>query len=645
MTNDIEKLTIKEFRGLSQKAHDIDVPIVHAETCKDFVMTYIGKLIKRNGYEAATLNDVAFATTGLSGNILNIFEFVTGRDETAAPNEARKYFALTDSGNGKIYLWDDSTAAWSRVDGSLSDFDAEYVRFFTVGDAMRVAGVGTVGSYPLMYSYIPDRFVTAVTGTGGTLSPISGDFMTAMIRAQATTPNVGHFINAIYPISDDNMDQWVSYCHEGDGSLSEIYRYKVAVQYDYNEWSMPSEDYIASSSPSTTGFRTRQQIVLGILSSTYSSIYNKRVTGIRVYRSATNPSASSKYYLLKEVSVDEAAENHFIQNESATYVSATGVVTIPGLAFSGSPGDSYIGYHASGYALINMIAVLSCDEGTYTCRIQSSNRVTPSITVDSGLGVMTNLTVTIKSGWYYNVTTFFYSFQDYIDDITGNVEMYANLGYGEGITINCNYKYHTIIDDQLFIAGIYYNGVSYKDQVRYCLLNSDGNYSYDVFHPLNVVNVPFNINGLASIADRLFVFGKNQIHRGIIPSANYVSWDFEKAFTDFGLMAERSLVSTGHGKIYFLASDFDVKEFDGNTFKSIGGDIYDDLIDVSITYLRSAVAEYYPKMKWYILKFQDGASSYKYFIYDTFYQTWYNFEYHITNSSTELNLSGFLNIY
>jgi hypothetical protein len=643
-TNNLEKLTIKEFRGLSQKVHDIDAPIVYADTCKDFVMTYIGKLVKRNGYEGAQLNGVDFVSTGLSGNILNIFEFVTGRDETSAPNEAKKYFALTDSGNGKIYLWDESVPSWSQVDNNLSNFDGEYVRFFSVGNTLRVSGTGAADSYVLMWRYIDDRFVTAYSSTDATLRQIDGSFMTSMVKASASRPDINDFIYKIWSVYDDNQDEWLSYTHEGDGTLSEIYRYKISVQYDYIEWSMPSDDYLVGAGSAAPGYRARQQIILALFQTTYQNTYGKRVTGIRIFRSATNPNELSKYYLLKEISVDASPKDHFIKDMAASYVTGTGAVTIPLLAPAQDPGDMYIGTGGiPGNALKNMIAVLTCDEGTYTCMIQSSDNASISFTVDSGLGTMTNLTVTVQEGWFYSANYYYYSFQDYVDNITGNQEMYANLGYGEDINIDCNYKYSTIIDDQLFVAGVSFDNVQYNNQIRYCMLNNDGNFAYDVFHPLNVTGMPFNINGLASIADRLFVFGKTRVSRGIIPSSNYLTWDFEKAFTDFGLMAERSLVSTGHGRIYFLSSDYDVKEFDGNTFKSIGRDIYDDLIGTSLSYLRNAVAEYYPKMKWYILKFQDGASSYKYLIYDTFYQTWYEFEYHITNSTTELNLGGFIN--
>jgi len=300
----MDKLQIKEFRGFNQKVHDIDSQIMYSENCQDFVMTYLGKLKKRNGYTDAVLNGVTFVDTGLSGNILNIFEFITGRDETSAPNEAKKYFALTDDGNGKIYLWDESVPSWSQIDNDLSNFDGEYVRFFSIGNTLRVAGIGTSDSYVLMWRYIDDRFVTAYSGTDATLRQIDGSFMTNMLKATALKPNVADFIYSIDSIYDDNQDEWLSYTHEGDGSIAEVYRYKVSVQYDYTEWSMPSDEYDSGFSSAATGYRARQQIVLAIYQSIYENVYGKRVTGIRIFRSETNPNESSKYYLLKEISVE-----------------------------------------------------------------------------------------------------------------------------------------------------------------------------------------------------------------------------------------------------------------------------------------------------------------------------------------------------
>ena len=103
------ELEITNFRGVFQKSSTFDLPDVYAETCKDLLPTYEGKLIKRDGYATATLNSVAFSTdtttTVALGTIQSMYELVTGRDTTSAPNEARIYLAQTSAGNGRLWRW------------------------------------------------------------------------------------------------------------------------------------------------------------------------------------------------------------------------------------------------------------------------------------------------------------------------------------------------------------------------------------------------------------------------------------------------------------------------------------------------------------------------------------------------------------
>lgn len=632
----MEKLTKKEFRGVSQRIDDIDSPIVFAETCKDVVLTYLGKIKKRSGYATATLNGVTFTTTGLSGNILNIFEFVTGRDTTTAPNEAKRYLAMTDNGTGEVYLLDESIPSWSKIDNDVSNFADNRIRFFVLNNMLRTTGNNTETGYPLLWGYRQDKFVKSLTGTAGSYEQLDGGFMSAMVQANAPKPQLTDAISTIAAVQDNYNGLgfgWGSYITREAGN----YLYRIAVQYDYTEWSMPSDEtwFITTIADDSNRAYIRLRF--------NESVFNDRITAVRIYRTKVNPPNTDTYgaddntfYFVKEISVDQDWETVFIKDESATYDSATGDIAI----LPANQNDMYIADDIYNYFNV----LMECDEGTFKPYALDTVESGQKIKVATGLGTMTNLTITVKAGWRNVSNIHYYAFFDVLTDDYLGQEMYTNLGYGRDISIDCNYKYHAVIDDQLFVGNVWFNGAARKNRVMYSLLNnSDGNYAYDVFHPLNLIQTPFEINGMAALTDRLFIFGRNKINRGIVPTSNYATWDFDKAYTDFGLLAENSIVSTEHGRIYFLGSDFDVKELDASVFKSIGHDIYDYINDTAISYLRSAVGVYYPKLKWYLLKFQYGSSSYRYLIYDTVYKTWYTFVYHITDINTELNLVAFCN--
>jgi hypothetical protein len=166
---------------------------------------------------------------------------------------------------------------------------------------------------------------------------------------------------------------------------------------------------------------------------------------------------------------------------------------------------------------------------------------------------------------------------------------------------------------------VYNNKETKEFLVSYGHMTSDGLFANDVHLKLNAFSAGRPIRNVSSVGSRLILYGDVFISRGIIPSGNESSWTFERLFEKFGLLAENSLVNI-NGRDYFLATDWDIKSFDGVTPPvSIGGGIYDTLNSIgntSLDYLSNAIGFFIPKLNSYGIRFRTGTSTYEYWLYE-----------------------------
>ena len=621
----MEKITIKNFKGVAQRVSQLDLQESYAEICKDFVMDFDGLLKKRTGYSAAKLNDVTFVTTGIDAdyNIVRIFELLTERETTTAPNEAIKYIAqaFKTAVGGRLYVWNELTPTWTRIDNDLSTISADECNIIALNGIARIMTGNGSANEVLWYGYINDNFQNALSGTDGTLSPVAGAFSTNALLAKLTKPVCSAYLS-VTPVYNTNYTTFITMV------VNATYWYKISLQYDGLEWSLPSDDYIEVKQLYGSRIETRARLDIVIPQVSIS----KRITGIRIYRTG---SEDRNFYFIKQIGFNLEKEQFQIKDESCAYNNGTGACVFVGLAGSEVPVID---------AFTNMILHIHSNEGDFYVPVVSCTPV-DTITVQSGLGVLTGVTGTLYIGWYDDATNYDYSFQDYEAEVTDNTNMYLHLGYAEDMEIDCQYADAVVINDRVFAINLYYDKQTRTTHLRYCLQNPDGWYSYDCFIPSNVISFPSELKKVVAIKDRLFIFGLNSIHRGAIPTANIGGWHFEKSYTQFGLLADKSLIVIDDNRFIFLSSDINIKISDGNEFMDIGDAVYSDLITAYIAdddYVKNAQAEYDSINSRYMIKFQYSASTYKYWLFDLKTESWYLFNYHFTNSATEINFLGFL---
>jgi len=654
-------LIVSVFRGCYEKASEFDLPVAFSEEYKDWYPTYEGKLVKRRGYEPEWLDSdeattTAAITTGLAGNIINMFELVTGRSETTAPNEAIKYLCQTDDGLGKIYYFDESVPTWTRLDcgatdtttTALTDFrDANSVvqkcRFMAENGVVRVLAGNRSVNQPLWWGYCGARFPNAISDNSGTKAPISGGFLSTAQRAKIESPVMPTIIDHT-GIPEPTGVTWNSALElKATGNWQyRYYRYRMALQYDHKQWSPPSPadgDMLAALSTLNDNYRTRTSLLVEI----DSSIISRRVTGFAIFRSdeLTGAAMGRREYgtfrlltyatfsdnwgkIIKSSGISLSIAERLIwpytsQWIFATYTDATKTFAI---------GSTEAGDDALADDMLNggmLIAWHPTSNTFYYCLIADTDFTAvddQSIVIDTALGENDGETFVIQavSGWYEDSGTYKYLF---LDDVPKEVMDYSVtmndfLGISQDDYTVMYPKYGTTIQGQAFYANGYHLDEQKEHLISYGMLTNSGLFANDTHLTRNVFTCGVPIKGLASIADRLIVFADTGIFIGIIPNANEASWDFEKLFDQFGLMAEESLVSIS-GRLLFLASDWDVKMFDGTQRpKSIGGGIYDvlrDAGDASIDYLKNAIGFQMPKHNMYVLRIQTGATSYEYWAY------------------------------
>lgn len=640
----MQEIAIKNFKGVFNKASKFDLPEVFAETCKDFLPTYEGKLVKRSGYAAATLNSVTFATTGLAGNIINLIELVTGRSSTSAPNEAVKYLCQTDDGNGKIYWWNESgTPTWTRLDNSLTDFrnaagTVQKCKFVVEDGIIRILCGNRSVNYPLWWGYCGERFTNAISANAGTKTAIAAGYPTYAYLANLQPPSATTYLNTVTVFEVTGGVTWNNGITLPAETTSKQYGYyyRISLQYDSKQWSPPS---LLSNSHSFIESSSISEIYLKVplLFTIDSTTMDKRITGFKIYRGKAVGGSSAyintdyaDYKLLFNVNFNESWGTF---NDPTYRIWPTegsqgyyAVFTKSSKSFKLTPtladDDAVLNDMYNGALLIVYDPVLLT---TSTCRItdcvftSTSNQVI-TISDDTGLVDGTSYVLSICQGWLKNGNNYqCYLLDTYSDDsIAANPTMLEDLGITEESYTTVNSKYGTTINGQAFYANCYHYNETKEYLVAYGMLNG-GLFSNDAHNVLNAFTVGFPIKGISAIGDRLIIYGDAQISRGIIPTANESSWDFEKLFEQYGLLAENSLI-TIQGKDYFLATDWTIKEFDGSTRpRTISDGIYDVLVNAgtsSIAYLQNVIAFFVPKLNYFMIRIQTGASSYQYWAYD-----------------------------
>jgi len=660
-------LVIRNFKGRFGKASPFDLPDVLAEECKDFLPTYEGKLVKRSGYEAATLNGVAFAATGLAGNIISMVELVTGRDTTTAPNEAVKYLCQTDDGYGKVYVWTESTPTWTRIDNSLTDFrDAagtvKRCRWMVEDGVIRILAGNRSVNKPLWWGYCGERFTHAISANAGTKTPVSGAFLTNAVVAELGKPAVGDYV-AVTAVSKPAFATWENALSEippNDGSTYvAFYFYQISIQYDNKQWSPPSKislSFMADINYAASSDFERVKVLVSVDGTTF----NRRLTGIKIYRSRTEflGAAKSEYNEANLIASIQLAEdygsftspNNRVWPYNSTYLA--GVYNSSTLQFklsaSQADDDSLANDLFNGALLLAQDTITST---VYTCQV-ADTIVTDAdnqyfqVTSTTGLTNGRTYNLMVVRGWVKNGDNYQYLF---VDDLNREVTdalptAFEDLGISQDNYTVTYPKYGVMINGQAFYFNAHNYGESKSYIGAYGMLTRDGTFANDVQLVLNAFTVGMNVKGASAIGDRLIVYGDTAIIRGIIPASNESSWDFERVFEQYGLLAEESLINV-HGRDYFLASDWDIKVFDGVTKPvSIGAGIYDVLRaagEASIAYLQATKVVFVPLLNMVVFMVQTGASSYQYWGYDVSGELgWVQFQWADTFSGFFVSKTG-----
>ena len=628
-----EEIHITNFRGVYTKASRFNQPNVFAETCQDFLITHEGKLVKRQGYRTAYLYSVLYATTGLSGTLLGLIELQTGQP---APDDL-KYLAFTSASNGALYLWTPGTGTWAQIDGDISDFRnaAGTVEMPTVmqeNGALRLLAGNRSVNYSIWWGYCGDRFLYAISATAGTNAKVSGAFKTTASLADISTPSAATYLDvtkAAPPAGVTWTRTILDEAVDSEGHVA-LYLYFVSLQYDWGAWSALSEMTIDASATSDLYTLGTQSKIKTALKLTLPAATDQRVTGVRIWRSRI---ADSEYvfpsigvpYLLAELNLNAPVPT-LTSNADRIIWPATSVVSAVYTAATKT--FKLVATYADDTALADdllngatLIVVGGTPSATYYCLVTDTVFTATdnqTIVVADGTGLVDGTTYALYavSAWYKSGTDYILALVDAISEsvIQSGQSAEANGALLPSQLTTLNAKYGTIINGLALYANCYHYGETKPWLVAYGAISADGLIANDVHAVLNAFAVDSDINGISSIGSRLIVYTGVRIYRGVIPNTNEATWELEKVFDQYGLLAPKSLV-TINGKDYFLATDWEVKEFDGVVRPvNVGSGIYDRLRaagNASLAYLQAAVGYYLQKWHLYVLVFQTAASTYE----------------------------------
>jgi hypothetical protein len=625
-------LKLTNFKGIFEKGGKFDLPDVFAETCKDFVCTHEGVLKKRLGYTQYYFGgNPSGQPWGLSGNVINMFELTTGRSDTSAPNEAVKYLCQTDYQHGKIFVWDDLNGAWVQIDNNLTDFrDANDVvqkcTFLEENGVVRILAGNQLANKSLWWGWCGQQFTGGIFNNEKSTFPIDAGFLTTAQLATIVKPVTATYFSAKAITSvnwtEDTCLAWTTAAYV---------RYRISLQYDNKQWSPPSNPVTAEDE--STKFRVAVRV-------SFPYTLDRRITGIKIYRAdqamafrdrgGAEWTVGEDYRLIKHININQLYNDPLTIHWPCGRTVRIATFTLSTLTFSLD--GTVSGDDALANDLYNTGALYVYDTvtgDTYLCYITDTYY---NSTTDQGFVVSSSLLlvnnrkyrVYVVESWYYrffpsNAMNFLF-----IDDLKTTVvdglpALGDDLAISDESYTDTQAKHGTIINGQVFYGNVYNNGERKEYLVTYGQLTPDGLFANDVHLKLNAFSAGRPVVGMSSVGNRLLLYGNAFISRGIIPSGNESSWTYERLFEKFGLLAEYSLVNI-NGKDYFLATDWDIKVFDGVTPPvSIGGGIYDTLHTVgttSLNYLTGVVGFFIPKLNSYGVRLQTSPSTYEYWLYE-----------------------------
>ena len=631
-----EEIRIHNFRGVYDKASKFNQPEVFADTCRDMLITYEGRLVKRQGYRVGYLYNALYRSNGLAGNLLAIFELQTGQ---AAPDDL-KYLAFTDSGNGKLYLWTPGTRLWSQIDGGITTFKdaAGVVQVPTIiqdAGAIRLLAGNQSGNYSIWWGYCGDRFLYAISDTVGTNAKVAGAFKTVASLANVEAPTASTYMSLVVQSSAPSGVIWKQVI--SDSTTERIiqyirYQYYLSFQYDWGQWS-PLSDADIGLVTETMPIVDIPGEVRGTFKITLPATLDSRITAVRVWRSRFINSGlfennAGLPYLLAEFNLNTTIPAYITGRERsvwplgsigalATYTSATKTFKLDGTI---TDDTAVANDMLNGIMLIAISFAAPSDPPKYLrvtdTVFTATNDQTVVVADGTGLTNAAKYYIYAVSAWYKNGTNYELVF---IDATTQETLETGMSGENNGVLTkdqqsSVRAKYGTMVNGLAIYGNIYHYGESKPWLVSYGALSADGLIANDVHAVLNSFAVDSDIKGLSSIGNRLIIYTGTAIYRGLVPSANASTWELERTFEQYGLLAPKSLV-TINGKDYFLATDWEVKEFDAVVRPTnIGAGLYDTLRTIgntSLAYLQAAVGYYLQKWRMYVLVLQTGASTYE----------------------------------
>lgn len=636
----MNEITINDFKGVYQRASKFALPTVFAEECRNLLPTKSGMLVKRDGYTAA------FNITGLTGNIINFFELRTNRP---SPDDV-KYLCQTDNSDGEIYLWGGTT--WAKIDADLTDMrDAagtvQKCVFMEEDGRVRVLVGNRSVNLPLWWGYCEEKFKYAMSSYVPAYTSIAAGFLSNMVAANISSVPTSTYLTATRYYEPDSANPWVS-CLREDANDAR-YAYAVSFQYDSKQWSPLSSNTIHVDVGFGSGYGARVLLRL-----TIPDTVNKRITSVRIFRARSLYSMAlsaemGSWYLLKEfhvnheLKIDDGLNNNIwpLTTDTETGTLTTGTKTIE---LDNGEEDDFVQDGLYNNCILAIAANADWSDVTY--RIISDTNYTDLNNQQFILADVTGLTdrsyyVKIMPTWYYTGGNYYLTFVDHVhQDIIAANPTSVDLGVPVEAQVEtlCP-RLGVIVNDLAIYGDVYHNKEQKSFMITYGSINDTGINSNDVHQILNAFSVKWPITGMTSIGDRLLIYSTQGILRGVLPTANELSWDFEESFNTFGLLAPNSLTQIG-AYDYFISTDLDVKKFDGTISESIGSGIY-DLLHANTTYTAASVGFFIPKMNMYVLKLQTAAATYEYWGFDITGQFgWVELDWYDDFNGSIINNSG-----
>jgi len=433
------------------------------------------------------------------------------------------------TGTGDVDPDNDGSNDRVKFSGQSWNADQWIGYYFMIGDSGTIDG------------YITDSGTDWIECAGRNFSTKDGE--SAVIRDYR---NNGIYISKSELTAPDTGNATLTSAYVDGGGLTagNTYYYKFVFEYDSFQYSLPS-----ASKSITVGAGDNAVCI----TFKWSSSDSKRISAVRVYRSTDN---STFYYLgyansnwVGQSAIDSAVN---IGITGITYNTGTGRFEKGAASWNS---DQWVNF------------CVRCNNSMYY--VNSNNATALTVTLITGDTPANGDDATLVTYWYTKFpaakTTSHTGILDDTADISGNNEMYADIGIGSDVTVSnlssniINYKYITSVNDRTFIG----NTAAQDDEVRYCLADEFGNFQVDSFLDTNALLLEHeskdSIESIMSYLDKLIIWKRVNFYLVDLGTGNEFTWTLEEFYVKTGLVSHWAIERTLDVP-YFL-SDVGLKRY------------------------------------------------------------------------------------